>query len=53
MNDCDICDGCPDAWFDPPGPGGPGGWFCSRGFEPDEPGCPFCGQEVKLGWADQ
>lgn len=41
MNDCNTCKGCPDGVFDPPGTGGPGGWLCSRGFEPDEPECPF------------
>ena len=48
----DPCERCPDGEFDPPGAGGPGGWFCSLGFEPDEPECPFAGQELELGWPD-
>ena len=48
----DPCERCPDGVFDPPGAGGPGGWFCSLGFEPDEPECPFAGQELELGWPD-
>ena len=53
MFDLDPCDGCPDAWFDPPGAGGPGGWLCSLGFESGEPECPFSGQGLELGWPDR
>lgn len=52
MCDLDPCERCPDGVFDPPGTGGPGGWFCSRGLEPEEPECPFAGQELELGWPD-